>query len=79
MASSAEIKALALALEPETRTALAFELLESVDYVDGDVDDAWSAEIGKRVDDVRRGAVTTVPWSDVEAKAEAIIRRHETR
>ncbi|TPV95420.1 MAG: addiction module protein [Myxococcales bacterium FL481] len=77
MASSAEIMALALSLEPETRAALAFSLLESVDDTDDDVAEAWSTEIGKRVEDVRQGSVKTVPWSDVEAKAEALIRRHE--
>jgi putative addiction module component (TIGR02574 family) len=54
----------ALRLPGEARAALAGHLLESLDdSVDEDVEMAWSKEIARRIDDLNRGKVKTVPWS----------------
>ena len=54
----------ALRLPTEARAALAGHLLESLDEtVDEDVELAWSKEIARRIDDLDRGKVKTVPWS----------------
>ena len=54
----------ALRLPAEARAALAGHLLESLDEaVDEDVELAWSKEIARRIDDLDRGKVKTVPWS----------------
>jgi putative addiction module component (TIGR02574 family) len=54
----------ALRLPAEARAALAGHLLESLDdSVDEDVEMAWSKEIARRIDDLDRGKVKTVPWS----------------
>jgi putative addiction module component (TIGR02574 family) len=54
----------ALRLPAEARAALAGHLLESLDdAVDEDVELAWSKEIARRIDDLDRGKVKTVPWS----------------
>ena len=48
----------ALALQPRERAALALELLESLDGVpEADVDEAWDAEIRRRVTEVLDGKV----------------------
>ena len=54
----------ALRLPAEARAALAGHLLESLDdSIDEDVELAWSKEIARRIDDLERGKVKTVPWS----------------
>ena len=56
----------ALRLPAEARAALAGHLLESLDdSVDEDVELAWSKEIARRIEDLDRGKVKTVPWSVV--------------
>jgi len=54
----------ALRLPAEARAALAGRLLESLDGpVDEDAEAAWSKEIARRIDDLDKGKVKTVPWS----------------
>ena len=54
----------ALRLPAEARAALAGHLLESLDdSVDEDVELAWSKEIARRIDDLDRGKVKSIPWS----------------
>ena len=54
----------ALRLPIEARAALASHLLDSLDdSIDEDVELAWSKEIERRIDDLERGKVRTVPWS----------------
>ena len=54
----------ALRLPAEARAALAGHLIESLDdSVDEDVELAWSQEIARRIDELERGKVKTVPWS----------------
>ena len=52
-----------LRLPLEARAALAGHLLDSLDdAVDEDAESAWSEEIARRVDELDRGKVKTVPW-----------------
>jgi putative addiction module component (TIGR02574 family) len=54
----------ALRLPAEARAALAGHLLESLDdSIDEDVELTWSKEIARRIDDLDRGKVKTIPWS----------------
>jgi putative addiction module component (TIGR02574 family) len=54
----------ALRLPPEARAALAGHLLESLDdSVDEDAEAEWGKEIARRIDELDRGTVKTVPWS----------------
>lgn len=66
--SRAEILAVALALEPSERIALSVELLESVQTVEDDAEDAWADEIDRRVDELERGATDTIAAEDVFAR-----------
>ncbi|HEY7220927.1 MAG TPA: addiction module protein [Candidatus Binatia bacterium] len=54
----------ALGLPPEARAALAGHLLDSLDdSIDEDAESAWSKEIERRIDEIDRGQVKSVPWS----------------
>ena len=54
----------ALHLPVEERAALAGALIESLDLeIDEDVEAAWSAEIGRRLERVDAGVAKTFPWS----------------
>ncbi len=59
----------ALALPAQERTDLATTLLESLDK---GVEDAWSEEIKRRVEDVESGNVKTVPWSEARKRILAV-------
>jgi putative addiction module component (TIGR02574 family) len=57
----------ALRLPVEARAALVDSLLGSLDdQVDIDAAAAWDAEIGRRLAELDAGAVTSVPWVEVE-------------
>jgi len=59
-----------LKLPPEARAALAGSLLDSLDEtVDVGVEEAWEAEIIRRLHDLKKGKVNLVPW----AKARPLI------
>ena len=59
----------ALKLTPEARAALAASLLESLDeVVDEDAEQAWAAEIAKRISELDSGAVTPIPWSEARRR-----------
>ena len=54
----------ALGLPPAARAALAGHLLDSLDdSIDEDAESAWGKEIERRIDEIDRGRVKTVPWS----------------
>jgi putative addiction module component (TIGR02574 family) len=63
--SLAQARAVALALPPDDRLALALELLESAEPEDDGVEAAWEAEIGRRVERLDRGEVQLLPTADV--------------
>lgn len=55
----------ALKLPPEARAALAGSLLDSLDrQPDPGAEAAWEAEIARRLRELDRGAVESVPWSE---------------
>ncbi|MEO8496967.1 MAG: addiction module protein [Planctomycetota bacterium] len=54
-----------LHLPDSERAELAALLIESLDpAVDQEVDEAWDAEIKRRVNELDSGAVTAVPWPE---------------
>ena len=58
----------ALSLPEDARVDLAAALLESIDHdpPDEGVDEAWSVEAKRRLQELRSGAVKPVPWEDAE-------------
>ena len=59
----------ALTLDEKDRAALAGALIESLHgEADPDANDAWNAEIRKRVGELEAHAVETVPWSEVRER-----------
>ena len=69
----------ALALPPEARSALASSLLASLEdeVVDEAVELEWEQEILRRANELRSGAVATVPWAEVRRRM--IARTNEPR
>jgi putative addiction module component (TIGR02574 family) len=64
-----DLFAQALVLSDEERAALAGRLLESLDRSEPDegVEEAWAAEIERRMADYRAGRLKTIPWSEARA------------
>lgn len=59
----------ALRLPEAERAALAGELIESLETeVDADAEAAWSAEIHRRVEDLKAGRAQTVPWAEARRR-----------
>ena len=59
----------ALRLPPEARAALAGSLLDSLDSdVEEGAEEAWAAELNRRVRELDEGTVTTVPWSEARRR-----------
>jgi putative addiction module component (TIGR02574 family) len=55
-------------LTAEDRAELAGKLLESIEEpADEGVEEAWAAEIERRMTDYRAGRVKTIPWAEVRA------------
>ena len=55
-------------LPAEDRAELAGRLLESIEEpADEGVEEAWAAEIERRIADYRAGKVKTIPWAEVRA------------
>ena len=53
----------ALALSIEDRAALIYSLIESLDpATDEDAQQAWQAEIGRRIREIDNGSVELIPW-----------------
>ena len=46
---------------------------------DLDWDDAWEAELARRIADVREGRVQLIPWEETKAKIEAMLGRRTQR
>ena len=69
----AEIEKSARLLSPEERARLAEAMTESLrETMPPEVEAAWEAEIGRRVEAYERGEATLIPAEDVFAKARKI-------
>ena len=63
-ATATEVLQTALRLPVAQRADIAGRLIESLDgQPDQGVEEAWDAEIARRVRDLDSGAVETVPWA----------------
>ena len=59
----------ALNLGERDRASVAGALIESLHQeVDPGTEEAWDAEIRRRVEELDSGAVETIPWSEVRAR-----------
>jgi putative addiction module component (TIGR02574 family) len=55
----------ALRLPKSARAALAARLLESLDTeIDEDAEEAWDAEIARRLKEIDSGKAKMIPWSE---------------
>ena len=59
----------AMQLSDRERADLAASLIESLDpSIDDDWQNAWDAEISRRVSELEDGTAKPIPWSEVRAK-----------
>jgi putative addiction module component (TIGR02574 family) len=59
----------ALKLTANERAEVAEQLIASLDEVpDADVEQAWQEEIQKRLQQIDRGEVKTIPWEEVQKR-----------
>ena len=66
---TAELLEKALKLPQEARAALAGSLIDSLDEaVDQDAEQAWEAEIAKRLSEIREGRIQSVPWAEARRR-----------
>jgi len=63
----------ALQLEPEDRVELAERLLSSV-FSDKELEDAWGAEIERRIDEIESGRAKLVSSADAIRHARAAVK-----
>ena len=79
--SASEFYEAGMALPPSVRKDLALRLLESIEVADQEsVDEAWTVEIGSRMDDILSGKVEMIPHEVVLAElAERRAARHAAR
>ncbi len=70
-----ELSQKAQTLRPEERARLAELLLDSIHQsADRTVEDAWDAELQKRIDEVDRGVATLIPAEEAFARVRRAIR-----
>ena len=62
----------ALKLPPEERAQLADRLVASL-FKDQNIEDAWSAEVERRIEDIESGRAKLIPAADSIARARAAI------
>ena len=64
----------ALALPAEARAALAGSLLDSLDdTVDVSVEEAWSEEIARRIEELDLGKVKPIPWAEARRQISVLL------
>ena len=64
--SASEFYEAGMVLPPAVRKDVALRLLDSLEFADrASVDNAWTAEISSRVDDILNGKVETIPGEQV--------------
>lgn len=67
--TASELLKQALALDVKDRASVAGALIESLETApDPGVEQAWDAEIRRRVTELDSGAVQTIPWSEVRKR-----------
>jgi putative addiction module component (TIGR02574 family) len=71
----ANLRTRALELPAADRLALATELMDSVEGIDPEWEEAWAREIDRRVAEVDAGSAKLVPWSDVRAEIDGLLGR----
>jgi len=62
----------ALQLSPEERAQLADRLLASL-FEDREVEDAWAAEVERRIEEIESGRAALVPAAEAIARARAAL------
>lgn len=67
------VEAQALKLSPEERAQLADRLVTSL-FKDQEIEDAWSAEVERRIEDIESGRAALIPAADSIARARAAIK-----
>jgi putative addiction module component (TIGR02574 family) len=67
------VEAQALKLSPEERAQLADRLVASL-FKDQDIEDAWAAEVERRIDEIEGGRATLIPAANSIARARAAIK-----
>jgi putative addiction module component (TIGR02574 family) len=68
-----KLEADALKLAPEDRAALAQRLLASLEK-DAETDEAWAAEVERRIAEIESGAVALIPIADALAQVRAALK-----
>ena len=63
----------ALKLTPGERAALAQRLLASLDE-DAELEEAWAAEVERRISDVESGVTKVIPLADALAQVRAALK-----
>ena len=67
------VEAQALKLSPEERAQLADRLITSL-FKDHEIEDAWAAEVERRIDEIESGRAMLIPAADSIARARAAIK-----
>ncbi|MEO8353779.1 MAG: addiction module protein [Chthoniobacteraceae bacterium] len=70
-----EITNNALTLSETDRAHLAQTLLRSLEPAEGDIDEAWTTEVGRRLEQVRNGTASGRPAEEVFRDIRERIRR----
>ena len=66
------VEAQALKLPPEERAQLADRLVARL-FKDQNIEDAWSAEVERRIEEIESGRAKLIPAADSIARARAAI------
>ncbi|MCX7161243.1 MAG: addiction module protein [Proteobacteria bacterium] len=69
-----ELSRKARALPPEDRVRLAEELLATVQKVDAEVEQAWDAEIRRRIAEIDSGTAKLIPAEEVFAEVRRLLK-----
>ena len=67
------LEAQALKLSPEERAQLADRLIASL-FEDKEIEDAWAAEVERRIEEVEAGRAKLIPADEAIARARAAVK-----
>jgi putative addiction module component (TIGR02574 family) len=68
----------ALALPVDERAGLANTLLDSLETANQSVEEAWDAEVARRMEDLKAGKAVTVPWEELHRELLAMVNERQT-